>query len=291
MTELTEPATSAEPSTATYVFAVCRATDAPALATARGHGDGGEVRALPAGTLAAVVQEVPTAAHDEEALRRRLSERTELERYARAHHEVVAAVCEAVTAVPLPLATLYRGEERARRALAEREARFHRILDRVEGCAEWGVKVWALARPSAPGGPEPATGGDDESPAGSSGRAYLERLRGRQRAREARQHAAWTAAERVDAALRPLAVASRRLRAQGQDPAQGGSGNQLLNAAYLVRRDGAAALATALRALNDAPDTGDQVRIEVTGPWAPYSFADGTDAADETHTEAPDGAG
>ncbi|WP_049574591.1 GvpL/GvpF family gas vesicle protein [Streptomyces sp. SBT349] len=267
-------------SLATYVFAVCRAADAPALDGVTGHGDGGTVRPLPVGSLAAMAQDVPAAGHDEESLRRRLSDRAELERYARAHHEVVAAVCDVVPAVPLPLATLYHGEERARQAVAAGAARFHRVLDHIDGRAEWGVKVYALARErAAPEDPAkdrtvPAPG---DPGASASGRAYLDRLRGRHQAREERQQAAWLAAERVDAALRGLAVEARRLRAQPAEPGQGGE-SQLLNAAYLVERARAAELADALGTLARAPETADRVRIEVTGPWAPYSFTNGDDA-------------
>ncbi|RKN40913.1 GvpL/GvpF family gas vesicle protein [Streptomyces hoynatensis] len=279
---MTATATTARPArnaTAVYVFAVCRGLAAPALAGLPGHRDGGALRLLAAGSLAAVAQEVPAREHDEEALRRRLAEPAELEGYARAHHEVVAAVAAATTAVPLPLATLYLSEERARQAVAGNAARFHRVLDRLTGRAEWGLKLYALPRePAAAAGaaPVPEAGAPQDPPA--SGRAYLERLRGRQRDREARREAAWLAAERVDAAVGELAVAARRLRCHGQEA--GGPERQVLNATYLVDAGRARELAALVARLRRDPALAAHVRLELTGPWAPYSFADEGEAAD-----------
>ncbi|MDT0341417.1 GvpL/GvpF family gas vesicle protein [Streptomyces sp. DSM 44938] len=79
-----------------------------------------------------------------------------------------------------------------------------------------GARRGAAARPR-PGSPR-------------SGRAYLDRVRARQRSREARQEDIRRAAEHVDAALRALATEARRLRPHG--PAlTGDQGPQVLNAA------------------------------------------------------------
>ena len=283
MTATFTPDQPTRQATAVYVFAVCRAQAAPALAGLPGHRDGGALRLLEAGALAAVTQEVPAYEHDEEALRRRLAEPAELEGYARAHHEVVAAVAAVTTTVPLPLATLYTSEERARQAVADNAARFHRALDRLTGRAEWGLKVYALPPrqaaeacvPAAAPGPEPD---GEASGARPSGRAYLERLRNRQRDREARREAAWLAAERVDAAVGRLAVAARRLRTHGAEA--GGPERQLLNATYLVDAARAGELAALVERLRGDTTLAGQVRLELTGPWAPYSFADEGEAGD-----------
>ncbi|GDY56072.1 hypothetical protein SVIO_066950 [Streptomyces violaceusniger] len=139
--------TPPETPTLTYAFAVCRGGDLTAaaerLAELPGLGTGAPVRTLAAGPLTAVVQDVPTAGYDEEALRRRLSDGAELERCARAHHAVITATSALAPAVPLPLATVYRDDGRVREALGERETSFLTVLDRIAGRAEWGVKVYA----------------------------------------------------------------------------------------------------------------------------------------------------
>ncbi|MEU8474751.1 GvpL/GvpF family gas vesicle protein [Streptomyces hygroscopicus] len=269
--------TPPEPAALVYVFAVCRGGDLTALAELPGLGTGAPVRTLAAGPLTAVVQDVPAAGFGEEALRQRLSDRDELERCARAHHAVITAVSALVPAVPLPLATLYLDDGRVREALGERRTSFLTALDRIAGRAEWGVKVYAPtgAPPSAPdAGPAPdadATPGPSRPAATGSGRAYLDRVRTRQRDREQRHTLALRAAERVDTVVRGLAVAARRLRPHGVE-VTGKHRTHVLNAAYLLdlgrERELRAALASLRRDETD-------VQIELSGPWAPYSFADG----------------
>ncbi|MGB8939223.1 MAG: GvpL/GvpF family gas vesicle protein, partial [Streptomyces sp.] len=103
---------------AVCVFAVRRGRGPELPAELAGHEDGGPLRLIPVGALWAVVQDVPAAAYSEESLRGRLSEPATLERCVRAHHAVITAFAARAGAVPLPLATLYHSQERARAALA-----------------------------------------------------------------------------------------------------------------------------------------------------------------------------
>ncbi|MFJ8637100.1 GvpL/GvpF family gas vesicle protein [Streptomyces sp. NPDC093568] len=254
---------------ATYVFAVCRDADPAVVRDLPGIDDAAPVRALPLGTLTAVIQSVPAADFTDEAWQSRLSDQRELERYARAHHEVVSAAAAASPTVPLPLATLYHGDERARQALAEQADRFHSALRRIARHTEWGVKVYTPAEtqvrpePVAPSPPAP-TG--RTRPAAGAGLAYLERKRGMHQRRERRHDDALRTAEIVDAEVSRLATAFRRLRPHS---AQAGErGVQVLNATYLVADHRAAELAQLTRALQER--TG--ARIELSGPWVPYSF-------------------
>ncbi|GAA1699939.1 GvpL/GvpF family gas vesicle protein [Streptomyces yatensis] len=261
--------TPPEAPTLTYAFAVCRGGALTALAALPGLDTGAPVRTLTAGPLTAVVQDVPAAGFGEEALRRRLSDHDELERCARAHHTVITAAAALAPTVPLPLATLYLDDDRAREALGERETSLLTALDRIAGRAEWGVKVYAPAGPPPPA-PEtaPANGTANGK---ASGRAYLDRVRTRQRSREQRHTLTLRAAERVDTAVRGLAVAARRLRPHGVE-VTGKHRTQVLNAAYLLDLGRERELRAALASLHrDESD----IQIELSGPWAPYSFADG----------------
>ncbi len=258
--------------TLTYAFAVCRGGALTALAALPGLGTGAPVRTLAAGPLTAVVQDVPAAGFGEEALRRRLADRDELERCARAHHTVITAAAALAPTVPLPLATLYLDDGRAREALGERERSLLTALDRIAGRAEWGVKVYApTGPPPAPEAAREAAPADGPAPGPASGRAYLDRVRTRQRSREQHHTLTLRAAERVDIAVRSLAVAARRLRPHGVE-VTGKHRTHVLNAAYLLdlgrERELRAALASLRRDETD-------VQIELSGPWAPYSFADG----------------
>ncbi|MEU0844235.1 GvpL/GvpF family gas vesicle protein [Streptomyces sp. NPDC005962] len=244
----------------TYAYAVCHPYDGPAPTGLTGLDPGSPVRTLPVGPLTAVVQDVPAADYAEEALRRRLSDRAELERCARAHHEVITAVSSVTATVPLPLATLYRGDARVREALRSKQNDFLTALDRLANRSEWGVKVYAPAAPATPA-PDPAP---------LTGRAYLDRVRNRHQGREQRQNAALQAAERVDSVVQSLAVATRRLRPHGPE-VTGPHRTHILNAAYLLDAARTRELRAALTSLRgDEP----AVEIELSGPWAPYSFAD-----------------
>ncbi|MGW6055395.1 GvpL/GvpF family gas vesicle protein [Streptomyces sp. NPDC055189] len=260
--------------TATYVFAVCRATRATTtadLTALPGMPGGAPVRFLTSATLTAVVQSVPAADFTDEAWQLRLSDRQEIARYARAHHEVVSAAAATGATVPLPLATLYHDDERACRVLDDEAARFHGALKRIAHHAEWGVKVYGPQTPpqSAEPVPDPVTAGTRrrEAPVPGAGLAYLNRKRGVQQGRERRRQEALSVAESVDAEFRQLAAASRRLRTHDASL----SGDQrvhVLNATYLVaeeRADDFMRMTTALRERTDA-------HIELSGPWVPYSF-------------------
>ncbi|MEU8675534.1 GvpL/GvpF family gas vesicle protein [Streptomyces sp. NPDC048560] len=255
--------------TALYVFAACRAPGAALVAGLPGLPgvpDDRPVRTLPFGPLTAVVQSVRAADFTDEAWQARLADERELERYARAHHAVVSAVAARCPTVPLPLATLYHGEDRAREALARESDRFETALRRIAHHAEWGVKVFAPAArtPVVPDTPAPA---ERARPAPGAGLAYLNRKRGLQEARERRQEEAARAADEVDAELRLLATAFRRLRPHG--PQQPGEHRvQVLNATYLVAEERAGELARLAEVLRDR--TG--AAIELSGPWVPYSF-------------------
>jgi hypothetical protein len=182
---------------------------------------------------------------------------------------VVDAVASHATVLPLRLATVYRDRERVREVLRERDAEFRAALERLDGRAEWGVKVYAEPEADAP-----ATAADEE-PAAAGGRAYLQRrLRERHR-REDGLRRAGELARRIDEALRTLADDARHHRAQ--DPKLSGArGQMVLNAAYLVPRAREHAFTARVRELA-ARETA--ARVELTGPWAPYSFTPQEDRA------------
>ncbi|MEU5364074.1 GvpL/GvpF family gas vesicle protein [Streptomyces sp. NPDC005925] len=309
---MTHPAPPAQaPGTGvTYVFAVCRGTRATNTADVTGlpgMPGGAAVRLLPCGPLTAVVQTVPAAGFTNEVWQSRLSDRQELERYARAHHDVVSAVAAQGPAVPLPLATLYHDDDRACRAVNDEAHRFRQVLKRIAHHTEWGVKVYApaaapderdplwagdgagepsfgqsgagkpLSRGNGAGEPFRAGSGAGEylfagsgarqAPAPGAGLAYLNHKRGVQERRERRREQALSVAESVDAELCELAAASRRLRTHAALPASGGR-VQVLNAAYLVAEQRVDELTALVRALGERTGT----QIELTGPWVPYSF-------------------
>ncbi|WP_405674754.1 GvpL/GvpF family gas vesicle protein [Streptomyces sp. NBC_01511] len=259
-------------SCATYVFAVCRSDHPASTSAAQGHAGGGPLRLLTVGSLCAVVQDVPPAEFSEAALRERLGDAAELERCARAHHGVVTAAAADGPAVPMPLATLYLGDERARTAIEENRESFRLALERITGRAEWAVKVYLTQSATTA-----RSVASDTRQTPAPGRAYLDRLRSRQDLREQHRESAVAAAERVDRAVRELAVAMVPRRPHGPE-VTGKDRTQIMNMAYLIADDRIEELAATIGRLRASPDF-DGIEIDVTGPWAPYSFTDGGDLA------------
>ncbi|GAA2304524.1 GvpL/GvpF family gas vesicle protein [Streptomyces violaceusniger] len=264
-----------------YAYAVLRPTPEAARAAAvlRGVADE-QVGLVETGDLAAAVGPVPAEEFEEGALKAGLEELPRLEALARGHHGVVAGLAPLGAVLPLRLATVYRDEDRVRQVLQERRDQFLPLLERLAGHVEWGVKVYtdptdSLARDAAV--PAGATGGED---ALSPGRAYLAARRRRRRgAEEAWQTAARTAARIAEeaGALAVGRVAHRPQRGELAQVAGGGTagggkpgGENIANDAYLVSADRAEEFRSRVLA---AAEGQPGVRVEVTGPWAPYSFA------------------
>ncbi|MFG2947108.1 GvpL/GvpF family gas vesicle protein [Streptomyces adustus] len=229
----------------------------------------------PGSGLAAVVSTVPARDFQESALRRHLEDLDWLETVARAHHTVIESLSAHTTVLPLRLATVYLDEDRVREALREDAQMFTRALDRLTGHIEWGVKIYVEPRAEPAGPVDPAA--DDGL---GAGRAYLRARRAQRHSRDEAHRAAHRAAERVEEIGEAVAVGHARHRVQ-QGQLASEPGENVVNDAYLVARENAEAFrAEILRAAEGLPG----IRVDVTGPWAPYSFA----TVPGTEPRAPD---
>jgi hypothetical protein len=217
---------------------------------------------VPAGPLTAAVSVVSLAGYGEQALARHLEDLTWLESTARAHHAVVEAVGAHRPVIPMRLATLYRDRDSLGAVLAARRPEFTAALGRVTARTEWGVKVYAARLD-----PDAAAGEDD--PAERPGAAYLRRRRTELNASQHAQQAALTSAEEIHASLGQLAVAAGT-RAPQAPQLSGQSDPMILNAVYLVDDEESAAFADAVERVASLHKP---VKVELTGPWPPYSFA------------------
>lgn len=223
---------------------------------------GEPVRLREHGELAGVWSPVPAADFDEEPLRAHLEDIGWLERTARAHQRVVDAVSARGAVLPLRMAVVYRGEDGVRRLLADDHDRLHAALRRLAGLTEWGVKVYleepaTVARPAARQQPSPRP----------SGRDYLRRrIHSREREEQDFVRAA-RLCRLLHAQLSRVAEEDRPLRPQ-HGGIGGGGGRNVLNVSYLVAREREQEFVTRAHE-SSVPG----VRVEVNGPWAPYSFA------------------
>lgn len=241
-----------------WLYAITRreAADAGAGRT----GVAGETsRTIAVGRLAAIVGDVPLAGFGEEALRRNFEDLDWLGAVARTHDAVVSAVGGPV--VPIRLATVYRDDDRVRRVLEHRTTELERTLDRLTGRTEWGVKAFLdLAR---------ARGHEDSPSRRGAGTAYLARRRAERDARADSERLATEQTSKVHSRLAGLA-AGARLHPLQSKALSGRSEQMVLNAAYLVDDDRARAFAEAVAACDEENTA---IRVQLTGPWPPYSFS------------------
>ncbi|MEV7178128.1 GvpL/GvpF family gas vesicle protein [Kitasatospora sp. NPDC093679] len=245
----------------TWLYAVVREVEDGTLAGLTGVA-GEPLRVLTAPGLVLVVGSVPRGDFDEQALQRRLADLPWLEAAVRAHHRVIAELARSGHTLPLRFATLYRDDRGAAAFLRGAGPRLRAALDRVADHAEWGVKVYLDAA-----APDPA---DVGAPADRPGTAYLLRRRAQRDALARRFEEAAAGAREIHATLAARAGRAAEHPLQSAE-ASGRSDPMLLNGAYLVEQDGAAEFGAAVTDLGRR-FTG--VRLELTGPWPPYSFAD-----------------
>ncbi|MFF8989244.1 GvpL/GvpF family gas vesicle protein [Streptomyces sp. NPDC014983] len=244
-----------------YVYAICRPLGAPLQAQLTGVG-GAPPALLPHHGLIAVVSTVPEADFCEEGLKAHLEDLDWLAATARAHQGVIDALTTVTTPLPLRLATVFRDDSAVRIMMEAGEADFLRALDRLEGRVEWGVKVFTEPAPEPA---EPA--GKPDRP--TSGRDYLRRRRADARAHEEGLQAAEAFARSLHERLCAQAEDSR-LHPPQSAALSGARGRNVLNAAYLVRRDRSEEF---VELVDRTKDEAGGLRVELTGPWAAYSFS------------------
>lgn len=262
--------------TASYLYAVGHAPLPDAVLTDVAGVHDGPVRTVAEGTLAAVVQSVPRDEFGPEALERRLGDIAEVERLVRAHHRVVQAVGAGAAVVPMRLATLYADDDGVRRVLRDEAGRLDAALARITGRAEWGVKAYSPPRTDRG---RSAAGDGGTGP--GAGREYLLRRRA-ERAEAERAHAELLqSVVELDADLRAVADDVRHLPprpAPGAGDAADGETN-VFNASYLVAHERTDAFGAALARWADS-----RLRLDVGGPWVPYSFTAPEEGSDSGGT-------
>jgi Gas vesicle synthesis protein GvpL/GvpF len=252
-----------------WLYAITERVDLTPPAQIKGVG-GRQVRTVAAAGLAAVVEDVGLAEFGEEALRRNLEDLDWLETTARAHHGVINAVAQQGPLVPMRLATVYSDDARIAAMLNERRADFRSALRRISGRLEWGVKAYADRHPEA--SDDSAATAGTSGPGGGVGAAYLQRRRSQLAAQKNARRETLASAEMIHAELSQYAVETR-VHAPQAPQLTGIKAPMILNAAYLLDSARGEDFAAAVAA---AADQHPGLRLELTGPWPPYSFA-GTD--------------
>jgi hypothetical protein len=258
-----------------WVYAIAERVAVPDTPLAQISGVGGSgVRAIEAAGLTAVAGDVGLAEFGEQALRRNLEDLEWLEATARAHHQVIDAVALQGPLIPMRLATIYSGDAQIAAMLNERGADFRAALGRISGRTEWGVKAYANRQPEP--SDEQREASDDSAatprppgPGTGAGAAYLRRRRDQITAQKNARHQTLASAEEIHAELSRYA-AETRLHPPQAPQLPGSKEPMILNAAYLLDSARHEVFATAVTALAGQHPG---LRLELTGPWPPYSFA------------------
>jgi hypothetical protein len=255
-----------------WIYCVLAAQDAGELPPdLEGVEAGTVVEILREGELAALVSAVPAQEYDDVRLREHLEDLAWVERTARRHEAVLEAALANVTIVPLRLCTLYRDREGVRRLLSEHADSLRHSLSEVDGCAEWGVKVFADRSVAVVGEEVPP---DDEDPTaprpGATYLAHRQRERNRaERASELRARCVEEIHQRVSACARSSTInPPQRPELHGRELAM------VLNGVYLVERERTEDLRRTVAELEGDWASHGFV-LELTGPWPAYNFVSG----------------
>ncbi len=225
---------------------------------------------IEAAGLVAAVSEVPASVFDEASLNTLTADLEMLTPYVIRHEDAIRALLGSAV-IPMTFGAIYRTPQSVAALLERRAREFRTLLDRFHGRQEWGVKVFTdNARLLQIVEQEDATlrALDAEAASASAGRAYLiARKRDRLLAAAAAQHAA----ESVRDILERLAALSVTVAQDQPGPAQPGAEQLACKAAFLIDE-------SALTTFHDAVIDLERrfsprgLRLEVSGPWAPYSF-------------------
>lgn len=253
--------------TGVWVYAIAETVGPASLGELSGVG-GGVVRPVEAAGLMAIVGDVGLDEYGESALRRNLEDLDWLGAAARAHHRVIDAAGQLAPVVPMRLATVYSDDEGVSTVLAERGADFRQALRRIGRRREWGVKAYEVPPSETRGAPGGAAAGPAAAGAGM-GAAYLQRRRSELSAHQDARRVALQSAQQVHGELSRLA-AENRMHAPQAPQLTGTRERMILNAAYLLDDARGEDFAAAVSALAEQHPG---IRLELTGPWPPYSFA------------------
>jgi hypothetical protein len=224
------------------------------------------VRAVVAGDLAAVVGTVGLDDFRGARLRRNLSDVNAFATKARAHNAVVSAFRPGGPVIPVRLGTIYRDDRRVCQLLLNEHEDMVLALRRVSGREELGVRAYADPRSLA-------LQGDLIQPESTDTLSRVPHLLRRRRQLAAQQEGyrlASAEAERVHAVLLRCAVDAKRKPPIAESLPNKGPWT-LLNGSYPVDGDVVPLFLETVTALERSTA---RIRLEVTGPSPPYSFAE-----------------
>lgn len=242
--------------TAVYLYGVSLDTEAGTKGrrgalTSAGVDGVHAVEAVPCGEFLCWISAVDQIAFSQE-LEKNLENLEWLAVHGIRHQEVVGEIAQKETIVPARFGTLFSSQAALLKDVEARKSALKKVFNRIADSDEWGVKVLVEDQPAKP----------VSTAAASSGREYLQQKAARIKKKPERDEGEL---EQLASALEKVATDSAPTgRVSGAQP------GLLWQATFLVPRTRRRQWE---RVLEDFVKQWEgKRRIEVTGPWPPYSF-------------------
>lgn len=258
---------AADPTTVVHAYGLVPG-GGPLSLPDRGIADS-KVRTVAFDDVEIVVSDLPAESFGEAAWAEHGEDTRWLTPVASAHHDVLQDLVEQGDLLPLPLPGIYPSDEALIAALESSRDHLEHAWRLVAGRVEWSLQIFPTSPPAAA-----------EKPAPRSGREYLEQRRSQQDARNNERGRREVAVTQTHEAL-ARGTAASVVRAPLDAAVTGRDEPMLLNSAYLVARDEEQRFLGLAEELHDHLVATAGMRVEVTGPWPPYSFV----GAEEPHDD------
>jgi hypothetical protein len=211
-----------------------------------------------------VVASAPLSLYGTAAIDANLGDMEWLAERATEHEAVVEHATKLGSVVPMKLFTLFRNDERACKHVLKMEPSLGRVVGRIAGCEEWGLRILFDPTHQAHAATAKAPGKPNETVSGTSF------LRGKKAAVEEQRDAGARGAVVVDTLYDRLTHTARD--AHRRTPADGETAaGQVLDAVFLVPHESVKRL-KALVAESAKPLVDDGFYVTLSGPWPAYSF-------------------
>ncbi len=239
--------------------------------------EGFEALVVAAGGFDAVVSEAPTALFEGEDADKRLQDVAWLTPRAQRHERLVDATRARAVVMPVGFGSMFSSVATLDAALRRDAAEIEAFFEETGEADEWSIKVWADRAGALAWGRERLTERNAGAHTGS-GAAYLLARKQRDEAADlVEEHALELCDELVDS-LEDVALDAVERRPM--DPEPEGERWLLAHVALLVHPDDAPAFDSRLDALA-TPFEAAGMTLELSGPWAPYSFCPRLGESDE----------
>ena len=248
---------------AVYLYCVVKSPRRPAVSRApEGLAGATPPQAHDAGKgLWLITADVPLSQYGPGALEPRLQDLDWVAATAVAHEAVVEHFSRAngTAAIPAKLFTLFSSIGKASADVAARRPSIARVMKRIAGCEEWGIRVTRNLAAHAPAEAQPQ--------AAASGAAFLA---ARKAARDATANARTAAIAAAEAAFHALARHARDAKARDRRP-EPGTNPPVLEAAFLVPLIARSRFKAEAKK-QTAACAGAGADLSLTGPWPAYNF-------------------